>query len=179
MIKLCETSHGDSDCIIIIDHFSKTNKTWGHGKNSHKIAKLQKWALRTTLNLKYNAHTSPFFHKYSLLKFEDVRDLSIACKMRQYIIDEAPPIYYDNEFFDYHAERNRRPHYFKLSLTKKPLDKLPLYIFPTVWNSLKLGRNDLKISKKAFKNMMKSRYIDKYEVKCTKRKCYPCGRSGR
>ena len=111
-----------------------------------------------------------------MLKFDDIRDLTIACKMRQYIVEEAPPIYYNNEFFDYYRERNRRPHYFKLTLTKKPFDKLPLYTFPTLWNNLKLGKNDLKVSKKAFKNMMKAWYIDRYETSCTRRKCYPCGR---
>ena len=140
------------------------------------IAKSQKWALRTTLNLKYNAHTSKFFKQFNLLKFEDLRDLTIACKMRQYIVKEAPRVYYERHFFDYHAEKNRKHHRFGLNLTRKPLDKLPLYAFPTLWNNLNLGKNDLRVSKKAFKNMMKEWLISKYETQCTRRRCYPCGK---
>ena len=149
---------------------------WGNGKNNKCIEKSQKWALRTTLNLKYNAHTSPHFAKFNLLKFQDLRDLTILTKMRQVITKEAPKAYYDYNFFDYYPIKNRKPHFFKTQLTKGPYDKLPLYSFPKLWNKVNFGPNDLRVSKKAFKTMMKVWYVAKYEKTCSKRKCYTCGR---
>ena len=96
--------------------------------------------------------------------------------MRQVIRREAPKVYFDNKFFEYYPDKNRKSHYFKTELTKSPYDKLPLYSFPKLWNSLNLGKNDIMVSRKAFKNMMKMWYISKYESTCTKKKCFTCGR---
>ena len=157
---------------LFMPHMNYGINIWGYGKNHKCIEKLQKWALRTTLNLKYNAHTSPHFARHNLMKFQDIRDLAILTKMRQVITREAPKAYFDYEFFEYYPEKNRKPHYFKTELTKSPYDKLPLYSFPKLWNSINLGKNDLMVSIKAFKNMMKVWYTSKYETTCTKKMLY-------
>ena len=44
---------------------------WGHG-NTTNILKLQKKAIRTITNSKYNAHTDPLFKKLGILKINDI-----------------------------------------------------------------------------------------------------------
>ena len=55
---------------LIQPHLNFSILLWG--KNTKRILKLQKWAVRAITCSKYNAHTDPLFKKLNLLKITDI-----------------------------------------------------------------------------------------------------------
>ena len=55
---------------LILPHINYGILTWGN--NINRIQRLQKWAIRTVTNSKYNAHCDPLFKNLSLLKACDI-----------------------------------------------------------------------------------------------------------
>ena len=155
---------------LFLPHINYGISIWGNGKGFQYIDKLQKLALRSVLNLKYNV--SPYFAKYNILKFEDMRDSTILTTMREYIHDELPQAYYSNNLFQYHPVKNCIPHQFNLPSPTTPYNKLLLYSYPKLWNSIKFERNDLGTTKQNFRKRLKLKYLSSYETSSTKKKCY-------
>ena len=59
---------------LVLPYINYGILTWG--KNIKRINKLQKWAVRTIYNSKYNAHTDPLLKKLKSLKATDIYKLS-------------------------------------------------------------------------------------------------------
>ena len=55
---------------LIQPHLNYGILLWG--RNTKRIRKLQKWAIRSITCSKYNAHTDPLFIKLKLLKIDDI-----------------------------------------------------------------------------------------------------------
>ena len=55
---------------LILPHLSYGILTWG--SKPGRLIKLQKWAIRTINNSKYNSHTEPLLKKNNLLKITDI-----------------------------------------------------------------------------------------------------------
>ena len=55
---------------LVLPHLNYGILTWG--ATTKHLQKLQKWAIRTITNSKYNAHTEPLFKKLDLLKICDL-----------------------------------------------------------------------------------------------------------
>ena len=47
------------------------------GKNTKRIFKLQKWAMRAITRSKYNAHTDPLFKNLKILKIHDIYKVNL------------------------------------------------------------------------------------------------------
>ena len=59
---------------LVLPHLTYGIILWG--KKIKRIVKLQKWALRTIVNAKYNAHTAPILSKHKLLRVDDIYKLT-------------------------------------------------------------------------------------------------------
>ena len=147
---------------------------WGHGKGWQGIEKLNKWCLRTVLNLKYNSHTSKYFKANNLLTFTDLRDSTILIKLREFIEKITPNFY--NNMLTYHPEKNRKTHVFNVPFPDAITTKFPQYIFPRTWNNENFSTSDIQPNAKKFKTFIKKRMISKYSITCTKKRCYVCRR---
>ncbi len=58
---------------LILPHINHCIMAWG--RQSNRMFKLQKRAIRIVANSKYNAHTEPLFKLYGFLKLSDVLTL--------------------------------------------------------------------------------------------------------
>ena len=73
---------------LILPHINYGILTWGN--NINRIQKLQKWAIRTVTNSKYNAHCDPLFKNLSLLKACDIYHISELKFYFKYMNDTLP-----------------------------------------------------------------------------------------
>ena len=80
---------------LILPHLTYGILTWG--SNPGRIIKLQKWAIRTINNSKYNSHTEPLFKKNNLLKLNDIYYLN-AIKFHFKYKRDMLPIYFKDIF---------------------------------------------------------------------------------
>ena len=157
---------------IFVPHLLYGISIWGHGKGWQGIEKLNKWCLRTVLNLKYNSHTSKYFKANNLLTFTDLRDSTILIKLREFIEKITPNFY--NNMLTYHPEKNRKTHVFNVPFPDAITTKFPQYIFPRTWNNENFSTSDIQPNAKKFKTFIKKRMISKYSITCTKKRCYVC-----
>ena len=67
------------------------------GSNLKRIGKLQKYAVRTITNSKYNAHTDPIFKRHLLLKVGDIHELNILKLYFKYK-NNTLPAFFNNMF---------------------------------------------------------------------------------
>ena len=145
---------------------------WGKGKGIGKIVKYQKWALRTALGLKYNAHTTYYFKKYELLKFEDIKDQFILTKLHQVARGEGHPSY--NAYLTFHRKKNRTDNIFETPFPDTQITKLPQYLLPVTWNGYKISETEFELPFPQFKRHMKAIMLERYDPKCRKANCFIC-----
>ena len=133
---------------------------WGLGKNVSKIGKYQKWAIRTIFCLKYNAHTTWYFKKYGLLKFEDLRDWVILTLARTFIAGNKPKAY--SHFLTYLSTTHPRKHHFSQPFPDSQIIRLPQHIIPNIWNNNLNIINEVYEENqtiKSFQNKLKKKLI--------------------
>ena len=159
---------------IFVPHLLYGISIWGHGKGWQGIEKLNKWCLRTVLNLRYNDHTTKHFKANNLLTFVDLRDSTILIKLREFISNTTPNFYHS--MLTYYPEKNRKAHVFTVPFPDKLSSKLPNYYFPKTWNGQNFTASEIQSSAKKFKSFIKQKMISKYQITCTKTKCYVCKR---
>ena len=80
---------------LVLPHLTYGIILWG--KKIKRIVKLQKWALRTIVNAKYNAHTAPILSKHKLLRVDDIYKLTAIKIFHKYKNNKLPP-FFDNIF---------------------------------------------------------------------------------
>ena len=148
---------------------------WGGGKGIGQIIKYQKWALRTALNLKFNAHTTYYFKKYDLLQLEDIRNLFIMTKLHLVANQEGHNSY--NKYLTFHKLKNRVTNVFEIPFPDSQITKLPQYILPKTWNDYKVTNEELNLSPPAFKKYIKTCMIERYNPTCNTKNCYICNRN--
>ena len=78
---------------LILPHLTYGILTWG--SNPGRLNKLQKWAIRTINNSKYNSHTEPLFKKNNLLKLSDIYYLNALKFYFKYKRDMLPSYFKD------------------------------------------------------------------------------------
>ena len=81
---------------LILPHLNYGIILWG--KELKRINKLQKWALRTIVNAKYNEHTEPILKQLKLLKVIDIYHLTAVKIFHKYKNNKLP--LYFNGIFD-------------------------------------------------------------------------------
>ena len=152
-------------------HIEYGLEAYGSAKGIGRLAKLQKWGIRTAANSKYNAHTEPIYKANNILKIEDLYKLKCMILLRKKIDNETPTVI--TNMFIYHEKKNRKHHVIEQHFPcNKLIDSLPSYIIPRIWNANR--PNDLNASVKIFKANQKTNYLHEYNSKCTKKSCYIC-----
>ena len=151
---------------------SALNKTM-----ARKIFAMQKRALRSVANIKYNGHTAPLFKKFNILPYPELIKFTCIKFVWEFKTKKLPSTF-DNMLL-YHESNEydlRSCNDFYIPLIKKcKVEKLPLYNFPKVWNDL-----DLEFKSSNFLDeilpQIKKRILDDYCTKndCKDKKCYIC-----
>ena len=108
---------------FFVPHLLYGISIWGHGKGWQGIEKLNKWCLRTVLNICYNSHTEKHFKANNLLTFQDLRNSTILFKLRDFIAKLTPNFYTD--MLTYYPEKNRKAHVFKVAFPDTITSKFP------------------------------------------------------
>ncbi len=151
------------------------------GTNLKRIFRLQKIAVRTITNSKYNAHTDPLFKKLSLLKVADIYDLNVLKFYYKYH-HQLLPAYFNNILDNQHHAhtyntRNRHvPRINNPSTTSA--EKAIRYLVPKI-----LTKTPTCITEKIYTHSLhgytsyiKKSMCEKYNMICTIPDCYICNR---
>ena len=148
------------------------------GKNSSKIFKLQKRAIRAITNSKYNAHTDPLFKNLRILKIHDMYNINLY-KFYYRLKHNDLPAYFYNMFSEVpeheHNLRHRLP--LNLCLWKSQSAKISIrHTLPSALQTVSplILDNINCVSYKAFTTNTKKILMDSYEEQCTKLNCYVC-----
>ncbi len=144
---------------------------FGHCTSKIKVLEtLQKRAIRAVYKKNKLAHAEPLFKQGGTLKLQDLYKLNVMSLLRKQI-DEILPINIQTAFIFYHNQ-NRKKNVFRSEFPVNALiDKLPYYLFPRSWNNLAICEN-LQLTVKSFKSMVKKHYLENYYSVCTVKKCY-------
>ena len=161
---------------LVLPHLTYGIILWG--KHLKRINKLQKWAIRTVINGKYNSHTEPILKKLKLLKVSDIYKLTAIKIFHKYKNDELPE-YFDN-FFETHTHRynTRKQNKRRATPSTVTASQSPRFSIPTIVDSFpehvtaKLQNNSLKSTS----NYVKKYLIDSYIDSCQIANCYICNR---
>jgi len=166
---------------LIHPHLTYGILAWGNSKATilRKTETLQKRAIRTINNRKYNSHTDPLFRECGILKISDLFQMDTLLFMHDYINNRLPKSF--RGIFRYKglcdkAYTTRQNDMFDLPMTKSRfVDKLPLYNFPSIWNK-NVARFDIHASRNCLKNNIKSTYLLQYDtsVSCSNPYCFDC-----
>ena len=157
---------------------------WGNsnGTAMRKIETIQKRAIRSIYNKKYNSHTDPLFKQSGILKISDMYQLQVMLFMHDYTIDKLPMSFRHTYEFNSAVQSvysTRQSQLFNIPRTKSRfVDKLPFIQFPMTWNKLAgffgLNTDHVNLSRNALKCQLKYRFIDGYQsnITCNNPQCY-------
>ena len=170
ILKLMYTS-------LILPYIQFSILTWGF--RIGRIEKLQKRAIRTIANSKYNAHTDPLFRRLNLLKVKDIFMLNIL-KMYYKFQKKLLPPYTNNMFSVATCACN-----YNLRVTKSLSDantktiggeKCIRSYLPKVINEIDddVMEKIATHSYQGFAFYFKRITIGNYNLGCDKRNCYVC-----
>ena len=165
---------------LIQPHLNYGILLWG--KNTKRIHKLQKWAVRSITCSKYNAHTDPIFIKLNILKIQELYKLNILKFYYKYN-KKILPNYFNGMFDDTYppleyittrqgevpvvarGKSSAANQSIRFSLPKEMLNTHDLILE-------KLNTHSFN----GFSNYAKQYYISQYNPLCTVENCYICNR---
>ena len=162
---------------LIQPHLNFSILLWG--KNTKRISKLQKWAVRAITCSKYNAHTDPLFKKLNLLKVDDIYKIT-AIKFYYKYKKDLLPNYFKNIFtheFPIHSYETRQRNIPRPDIPKSLLAKSSIrYAIPYLLKNLPSSITD-KItthSIQGLSNYSKKYFLNLYNERCFIEDCYIC-----
>jgi len=166
---------------LIHPHLTYGILAWGNSKATylHKTEMLQKRAIRTINNKKYNSHTDPLFKESGVLKMSDLYRMEILLFMHDYINDKLPVSFrgtFSHNRDHQNAYNTRQWEMFNIPRTKSRfVDKLPLIGFPSIWNKY-AGLYNPTVSRNCFKRNIKISCFNEYKslVDCNNPLCLEC-----
>ena len=161
---------------LITPHLTYGILLWG--KNLKRINKLQKWAIRTMVNGKYNQHTDPILKKHNLLKVNDIQRVSAIKFYYKYQRNELP-LYFDGIFkptpinhkYNTRNKGKNNPSPSTISASQSPTYYIPKLI-ENIDESIKSTFGTRSIQS-VTKNAKRS-FINKYNDSCQIVNCYIC-----
>jgi len=107
-------------------------------KNSTKIAKIQKKAVRIVTNSKYNAHTNPLFFQHKILPFEKIIKMAKLQFMHSIYYEYAPVSFVNIWTKNNVRNLNQNLRNDDLFMLPNPrielFKKMPMYSLPHEWN---------------------------------------------
>ena len=164
---------------LIQPHLNYGILLWG--KNTKRIQKLQKWAVRSITCSKYNAHTDPIFIKLKLLKIHDLYKLNLLKFFFKYNENSLPN--YFNGMFDsiypnhHYSTRQREQPMVARGKTSAANNSIRFSLPKEISNTHDLILEKLNThSFDGFSNYVKQFYISQYNPLCTTENCYICSR---
>ena len=140
---------------------------------------LQKRILRTINKVKYNTHTDPLFRKSEILKLNDLYVYNMLIFMFEYCHNKLPPSFQPMFMFNHGLNtlrKTRQSEFLYIKYCKSAFaQKLPLYCFPSVWNTWITTTINVK-SKSQFKQVVKIKMLASYSnsVHCANLHCTDC-----
>ena len=160
-------------CSLILPHFNYGILLWGF--KCSKLSKLQKKAIRSVSNSKYNAHSEPLLKKLNLLKIEDIFQ---ACVLKFYykIKNDKVPRYFQNYSDDVNMIQLRTSQIYQSDTRTINATRCLRHHLPKC-----LGKTTDLITDKVsthsyfgFSHYIKRYLIDKYPSTCIIEDCYVC-----
>ena len=151
--------------------------TWG--SNPGRLIKLQKWAIQTINNSKYNAHTEPLLKKNNLLKLTDIYYLN-ALKFQFKYKNDMLPEYFNNIFQHsrpVHEINTRYGNYIMLNQPNTVLSRESVrYKIPQIMlNAPECITDKIEThSIDGFSRYAKNHLIANYYSYCQDENCYVC-----
>ena len=152
---------------LILSHLNYGILIWGW--QAKKLYKIQKRAVRTIANSKYNAHTDPLFKRFNLLKISDLcvlHDLKFCYKYKRGIVPEYFSSITDTTS---HEHLTRSHGNFRLPAVSHDFAKHSIkYRLPSLLNNMD---NNFKSkihthSFWGFKQYIKKTLINQYNILC-------------
>ena len=162
---------------LVLPYINYGILTWGH--KIKRVNKLQKWALRTITNSKYNAHTEPICKQLKLLPIRDIFQLA-SLKMYHKFTNDKLPTYFDNifdpiEITHTYDTRNRDDPQHETSNTKSADFSIRFSVPAILKKTAKPIIEKLKDSSISnFSKFTKLFFLSTYKETCNKKPCYVC-----
>ena len=161
---------------LILPHISYGIILWG--KQLKRVNKLQKWALRTVTNSKYNAHTEPILKKLNLLKAQDIYKITAIKFYYKYKNDQLPEYFHNffENFLPSHGYNTRDRTRKRLSPSTVTASQSPKYSIPNIIDSID-ETISAKIMTHSIQNVAKTAkklFISTYSETCSIANCNTC-----
>ena len=151
---------------LVLQYLSYGTILWGNTylKYTKKLEVLQKKAIRCMSKVGYNEHTLPYFHKYQVLKLNDIYKYQMSQMGYGFVNSKLPlpllRLFKKNE--DVHNINTRQIHNIYLPKVKLDLVKRSfIYECPHIWSGL---NGNIRSSKSltSFKYQIKRLLISQY-----------------
>ena len=162
---------------LVLPYLNYGLLVWGTA--SHKLKLLQKRAIRTINNAKYNAHTEPLFKSLQLLKIGDLwklQDLKFLYKLK----NSQLPTYFQSIFIqqsDVHSYNTRNLAQYRMPQSKHLFVNNSIrFRLPDIINSCPSNIKD-KIQTHSYPGYIKYvklHFLVDYQVLCDIENCYVC-----
>ena len=164
---------------LVVPHLNYGLILWGH--KLKRINKLQKWAVRTIVNAKYNEHTEPIMKKLKILKVKDVFTLTAVKIFHKYKSGKLPA--YFNGMFEalppsqHTYDLRQRENSFATASTVA-VSQSPRFVIPVLIDKLSEGIKSRfsTHSLKSTSNYAKTNILESYSTNCSIENCYICNR---
>ena len=161
---------------LILPHLNYGIILWG--KELKRINKLQKWALRTIVNAKYNKHTEPILKQLKLLKVIDIYHLT-AVKIFYKYKNNKLPLYF-NGIFDRiqptHTHNTRDRNGRRDTPSTISASQSPRFSVPKIFEKIDVSITSEFMTHKiqSIARRTKNMYINSYKAECDIPNCYIC-----
>lgn len=163
---------------LINSHLNYGILCWGF--NCTDIQKIQKRAIRTICNSRYNAHTEPLFKQLHILKVTDILTRKIY-KFYYRIQNKIIPEYFSKTFnltkqTDIHSHNTRNKLYVIPKIKHKFAEfnlryKLPIELNKNIHNILEKINTHSEFGLSVY---IKNYYLSNYSVECQIQHCFIC-----
>ncbi len=145
---------------------------WGFSRGSawNSIVKLQKKAIRAIADAKFNAHTTPLFQKFGVLKLDHLHQVNV-CKLAEQIVKkEVPPPLSDLLTFAKSSRMTRNSMKTQLTSTNK---EGPIAAMALLWNEENRKMPGASVS--SYAKALVRDYMWQYsQYQCVNLNCYTC-----
>ena len=154
---------------------------WGNA-NQHVLRRLvtiQKRALRTIHNKKYNCHTEPLFKHSKILNISDLYEREVLLFMHDFNKGKLPlsfmNMFSTNREMNVGYETRQVDQLFIPRSRSRYIDRLPYIMFPTIWNKWYPDSGAIP-SRAICKRSIQFYFFGKYSatVQCNNPMCYDC-----
>ena len=168
---------------LIYPHLSYAITAWGN-INSPQLKRmnlLQKRAIRTICNARYNSHTNPLFKEQYLLKLQDIFKSSCLKLNFMTATNTDPTNYLRNQLplnsSLHHHNTRQSSHLHSYNPSSTSLSKqLINHKIPQIWNELPDHIKILPSNKHTFSAKIKKYLISMYPNHCSIESCFICNR---